>query len=448
MKYLRISSKGEVNPEAFSLLGASAKLNEDSIGLFGSGAKYAITSMLRNNIDFKIFSGEREIKVSTVLVHFRDKEFHKVVIDGRETSLTTRMGSESRDWDNPFSIFRELYSNAIDEGEDSMMVVDTPKGVTSTTSIFIEYTKEFSEFFNNFDEYFTMNAKPLTEYHVRDAPRFDIRIMPKVKDTAVRIFRKNILAYSVIEQEGIKRLPSLFNYDLDNISINESRVLSNVGSVKSRIGTAWAYCDNLELFKKYVRGLEGGNSGTFEHECMPGMFDALVFHPDIKEFLLSERWVGAEHLMIMNESPDSSFRVMPFEWLKKYRKYLPEMQILGVNSKGVFFTVIKNPPEELEDTLLDALSVLNKTSYGHKLKNRTFRFVKFESNSTLGLAEDNTVYLSDQLVSRDSYQVAKIIMEEIEHLDTGFEDSTRNFQNHWIDLYFKELIRVKKPQLV
>ena len=448
MKYLKISSKGEVNPEAFSLLGASAKLNEDSIGLFGSGAKYAITSMLRNDIDFKIFSGEREIKVNTVPVYFRDKEFNKVVIDGRETSLTTRMGSESKDWDDPFSIFRELYSNAIDEGEDTMRVVDEVKGTADTTSIFIQYSGEFVELFENFSEYFTMNAKPLAEYEVSDYPKFTLRIMPKGKDKGVRIYRKNILAYSIPKDEGINIESSLFNYDISNVRINESRVLSNLYSVKGRIGTAWAYCNNLGLFKQYISGMEGGNAGKFEHECIPATFDVLEFHPDIKEYILSQRWVGAEHITLMNEPPDESFIIMPFAWIKAYMNYLPGMQVLGITSKGVFFTVITNPPEELENTLLDALDVLRKTAYAYKLKDRTFRFARFESSKTLGLAEDNTIYLSDKLVSSDAYQVAKIIIEEIEHLDTGHEDSSRAFQNHWIDLYFKELIRIKTPQLI
>jgi len=53
--FLKIQSKGEIETEAFTLIGASSKRNDETkIGYFGSGLKYSIAALLRNNIDFKI----------------------------------------------------------------------------------------------------------------------------------------------------------------------------------------------------------------------------------------------------------------------------------------------------------------------------------------------------------------------------------------------------------
>ncbi len=40
-------------------------------------------------------------------------------------------------------------------------------------------------------------------------------------------------------------------------------------------------------------------------------------------------------------------------------------------------------------------------------------------------------------------EIAKIIIEENEHNKTGFSDETRNFQNHFINLYYNELMKNK-----
>ena len=54
MKYLKIVNKGEIYEKAFTLIGASTKRGDDSkIGFFGSGLKYAMAVLLRNEIHFK-----------------------------------------------------------------------------------------------------------------------------------------------------------------------------------------------------------------------------------------------------------------------------------------------------------------------------------------------------------------------------------------------------------
>lgn len=83
MNYLQIRSKGEIDIQAFTLIGASTKTGDSSkIGMYGSGNKYAISSLLRQKINFKVFSGESEIVFSTSPNTFRDKAFDVILVNG------------------------------------------------------------------------------------------------------------------------------------------------------------------------------------------------------------------------------------------------------------------------------------------------------------------------------------------------------------------------------
>ena len=51
MKIIKITSKGEIDERAFSLLGASSKRDDNTkIGMFGSGLKYSLAYLLRKEI--------------------------------------------------------------------------------------------------------------------------------------------------------------------------------------------------------------------------------------------------------------------------------------------------------------------------------------------------------------------------------------------------------------
>ncbi len=66
MSYMLFKNKGLMDINALRLLGASTKRgSNDKIGFFGSGWKYSLAVMLRENISFRIFVGKKEIIVQT-----------------------------------------------------------------------------------------------------------------------------------------------------------------------------------------------------------------------------------------------------------------------------------------------------------------------------------------------------------------------------------------------
>ena len=181
MSYLKIQSKGEIDVKAFTLLGGSTKTGDSSkIGMYGSGLKYSISTLLRNNIKFKVFSGVKELTFETKNDSFRDKEFELILVNGQQTSFTTSMGGS--DWDNPFAPLREIYSNALDEDDDASLEEATIlEGEFDTTTFYIEMTLSVKDFYDNIGLYFcTKNSQVLfaNEYGaVYNTNRGDLRLL-------------------------------------------------------------------------------------------------------------------------------------------------------------------------------------------------------------------------------------------------------------------------------
>lgn len=112
-KALIISNPGTIDPLAFELIGASTKRDdEQTIGFFGSGLKYAIAGLLRRGIDFQVWRGEELLEITTQEVTMRGKTFQRIYFNGVPSSLTTDMGPRWEKW----MLIRELYANSIDEG--------------------------------------------------------------------------------------------------------------------------------------------------------------------------------------------------------------------------------------------------------------------------------------------------------------------------------------------
>jgi len=158
MKWLRISNPGSFDIDsALNMLGASVKTGANPIGMFGSGTKYALAQACRENISVKISTNNKLYTVTTEGKRFRDVDFNKVVLrseTGKEikTPITTEFGS--KDWNSSWFIFRELVSNAMDEGHYSIDIVDGVKIMENNTSVFLPYN-DFKHYYDNFKKYFT-----------------------------------------------------------------------------------------------------------------------------------------------------------------------------------------------------------------------------------------------------------------------------------------------------
>ena len=425
MKYLKIKSEGQIQKEAFTLLGASTKKGEKGkIGLYGSGNKYAVASLLRNNIMFSVFSGENEIKFTTKEKEYRGKKFNIILVDGKETSLTTEMGGD--DWDDSFSYIREVYSNALDEeGETEMDVVEEPSGEKGFTCFFIQYTKEVKDFYKNIHNYFCVNNP-----NVLHSNNYGSIYLSE--NNELRLFRRGILCFNNKEK-------SLFNYN-GNFEINESRVLKDEWGSRYRVGEIWQKCTDEGLIKSLLLGLHGGNAGFYEHKMEFHTFSTFsdAWHNAVDDM----EFVGVEHLNMFEKKDLKGKIALPFEMLKTLRRNIPHIKILGVSSDDKSLKVKAEPSDTLVNKVIDAISLLYKTDYRERFREEPkINYVKFKDSHTRAEAENGEIYLSINLDSYSVDEIAKILIEENEHNLTGFGDKTREFQDHLFNLYFEKLTK-------
>jgi len=411
---LKIKNRSEIEVEALLLLGASTKRDDETkIGFFGSGSKYAIATLLRNGVGIRIFSGEREIKIETVDTVFRGKPFRKIVIGGVETGLTTDLGADWKLW----QAVREIYCNAVDEGKYQVSHVDQIEAVAGETHFYLEpenaqSLKDLNEIVQNWNQFFSDKRKAA----IISEP--EIKIFSK-EGSDICIFRKGIRVYD-------QKVPSLYDYDLSYVEINEARVAKYSFMLKRDIAKFWGKYATREMVIRLFNLKE------------PTFFEADLSWSDCDFF--NESFLGA----IGNRSivPHnvagyfidliSNFNalVLPADLVLALSKFFGDrVQVAGrTNSNGDFFEVDRTDKEEC--LISYALDFFSKA--GIRIE-YPVRVVVFKDPRIMGLAENKTIYLSRKALEMGRKYVCSTLLEECMHNETGFGDETRAFQDYIIN---------------
>jgi len=244
IKYLKISNFGTIDRQAFSLLGASTKRNDQTkIGYFGSGLKYAVAFMLRENIEFRCFVGKNEVKFGVTGVQMRNQNFNRILVDGEPTSMTTEMGPNWEPW---FAV-RELYCNALDESIADREIVDEISPQDGYTEFYVSMADpRLREMMDNWSHYFSDKRMDMVE------SGDDWQIFSGGASTT--IYRHGIRVHGATA-------PSCFHYNINSLSINESRVLDNPYSAFTIIARTLAKLSTPQV-RALIKSIR--NEKTFE----------------------------------------------------------------------------------------------------------------------------------------------------------------------------------------
>lgn len=251
-------------------------------------------------------------------------------------------------------------------------------------------------------------------------------------DGNIRVFRKGILSHYDIKNKA------LLHYNLDNIEINESRVIKYIWQIDYKLAILWKSCTNEELISTLLFRLNGANSGFLEHKIE--WSESEQFSDTWYSVCNGKKFAPVEYLEMFSEDELVGAYLLPMKFLKPLKEQFTDLQVLGMTSKSDANFVITKPNQILVDKVIDAMSKLHSTRYTHRFDNPQIEYVKFFNHGTLGLADDNKIYLSTKLDSYSVDEIAKIIIEENEHNITGFEDETRSFQNHLFSIFYDQLI--------
>lgn len=405
--YILFCNDGEIPVNAFKLLGASTKRGDDSkIGYYGSGLKYAFALMLREQIAFRVFSGLNEVKISKRSTKFIDQKIDVMTVNGEKTSITLDAGV---DWEPWFAI-REIYSNTIDEN-GTMAVGAEVKPEKGKTKIYIDTKSEkLEDIVNNWNNYFTTTRPIAQKTHSGN-------ILTKLPiNPYFTVFRKGIRVYS-------NDYFSLFDYDLRNIAINESRVVKHSWDAEQKASELLAL-SNLEVILKFLE--LGESSSKFNHmEWKNNFWNYTTSSMFSKDWLTA---IGQRKLVPFDNAgrwdiTDNTL-VLPDQLILRLKKrFGSAVHVMGEDKEP--YTVIDNADLTLVES---SLKLFNNS--GLKVSMASIKVARFDDQNVLGLTANGQIILSEKLLTTEKQNLDSTLLEEITHLKSGYGDCTRALQDY------------------
>lgn len=415
MKLLKISNRGEICKSAFVLMGASSKRDDDTkIGYFGTGIKYAIATLIRIGAPVMIYSGLDNIKIEKVSEEMRGKTYETLVIGGRQTSVTTEMGINWKPW----QAIREIYCNAVDEDESNIMVVDAPDqgidflmGEEGKTVFYIGVTDEIKHVIDNWDDYFSNNRKDV----VLDTPGFKV-FYGRGK---ISLYRKGIRCYD-------SEVDSIYDYDLDDVAINEARIAESIYTVKRHIGKFWQERANSEMVRtlfdkcdkeKFEYGLEWLRHNDFNAAWKEVIGDRKIVPNSVAGYF-------------PNELRDNTAVAMCGSLVRALDGfYKGEVRVAGRSDDFGDYLIVDPSPKQ-SFLIKEVMSFFEEVGFEI---NWPIKVAFFKEKKILGKAAYKEIIISSTTFDLGKKMLAATILEETFHLESQCADETRGFQDFLIN---------------
>ena len=410
--YLTITNEGLIDEKALNLIGVSDKRgNDEKIGYCGSGLKYAIAYLLRNNHDVELYSGKKKISIDTVKGEFRDQEYDIIRINKRETSFTTSMGPDWKLW---FAV-REIYSNAIDEGNATIEIKDGITPDINKTIFCIRVDDGINEIINNFDSYFATRRKEIhsgyASYHGT------VKLYDPIARGKANIYRKGIRCYET-------NLKSIFDYDFDNIEINESRVIKYSFQLPDALDHYYRHTDNQYIIQQLFEQINNKeyleNSIDWDqNEFSPAWLDAIANRILIPYELSG--WYAGEFEMPIH-LPGKLILCLQMHFKDKIKTPIG-MKKNGVNYREINYNDLHNMNKAIWKAVKDFCKECEyQIPYDVK-------FVEFSDENVFGSVDNGNVLIGLTAFSRGKFEVLSTLIEEIVHIESKKGDETRSFQD-------------------
>lgn len=423
MKYLKIKNNGELDIRLVALMGGTTKSNNEyKIGQFGTGLKYTLAYLIRNNIDFHVFVGKNKVEINTVKELIGEDVFNIICINGNRTSITDKMGLEWQAW----MIVRELWCNALDEGGSSREITEDLSNDEGCTCFYIQLTGEIKQVYDNWEKYFIHDQIPVfdSEHHAIYKGGEDLRI-----------YKQGVLI------KEIKGRKSLFSYDEKYAAINELREYN--GSAGRIIFKCLQYADEstiqyfLEnLTEQHYEGCDEIDYSWFES-----------FGEIWKKTIGSAKLIHKEAVKSIQDRGIDIDLTGIVQVPKKIYEALTS-QIEGIGALRVsakikeFYETYSSVSDE---KIKQGLVILEETGYNFSPELK-FIYGVFGDKTVWAQVNFDTkeVYVSENIADKSLFDVVTTLVEENEHFKTGMDDCSRPFQQHFIDLYVNTLLKSNK----
>lgn len=362
---------GFLDLNALRLMGVSAKENDNPIGFFGTGLKYAVATLLRTGHSITIEIGGIGYPIDVQPTEFRGKSLEIVTLAGEPLGITTDLG---RNW-TPMMAFRELHSNALDEGGSS-----TSGLITADTCIRVS-GDGIEEAYRNRDQMF-LNRK--------DEPLFSDSRIEIYSGRGHSVFYRGVCVMEAPE-------PLAFTYNLlEEQVLTEDRTASSPTSFYSAMIEGLVHSDDPDLFT-----ILGGR-------CIETKVHAYYYPTFGPQFLeWGKTQLNNHHL------PERLKQIL--------RKHFPEV------------------PEELhltsqyEATIAAAIAFCN-TRLNADMERSDFLFVRSLGANIMGeCPASGPMKIAEQAIMNGRNYLAATLYEEWVHRTYGHEDESRGLQQFLFD---------------
>ena len=383
MTAISFQTPGLIDPRCITTMGVSIKENDNPIGQFGTGLKYAIAIILAKGGEVSIWRGLEELKFEKREVEIRARVVELVYMNGAELSFTTHLGAHWQMW----LAFRELYSNTLDEKGETIDG-DAP-ALEGATTIVVKQA-EFARCYAERGQYFLL-TKPI---YVGDEAEFH-------PGPSHGIFYRGILVGHQPNEKPHKFAVNVLN----KLDLTEDRTLSEYSSVARAVARTICRCKDEEFLISFI----GCGRDYAEHTA-----DLDWYTTPSPEFMKVTCRL-AERMEPVNSTA-----------LKVYRKHAPaprpvESQLMSheramLAGAVAICNALDFPVDEYQITVVDTLGP-----------------------NTIGKAdpEAKEIWLSRQAFLLGDAMVATTLIEEWCHIKHGHQDCTRGMQNWLFDHLFR-----------
>jgi hypothetical protein len=453
--FLRIENKVSHIPDIDILctLGEStSRGNNETIGQFGSGFIYSLALFARHGIlrDCKICLGT-DVYTPFIITNTRKdsagqkRDIAKIGLkkqNGGTYDLNVSTGFGEMDWHNIGMGVREFISNAIDGAITYNSTIDSVKLETVNDNqcraadgvirVYIPITDDIQDYVSNIDNYFICLKKAYNN---------DIRVLAKVSRGPCKVYRKGVLVGEFGED-------SLFDYNIPDIYINESRTIK-ANEAKENIGKALVMHARPSQLDRLMNEIIIGENETcwestisildldpvymddnavknFEASLARVLGDNILCKDSLQEIMLEKK--GRTGIIPRNSD---NYRLLARHTTKIATNILDDSEALGR-------TVI--PPTQrvlnVLDEIWNKIVAFNLTNGRGKPAIHCFNASVDAGSQTFGYVDSKytSIYIHQDISEDMGNQLYTVMIEEVTHYVKMCGDYTRDFQSFVVNL--------------
>jgi len=389
-------NNGNLDIRALTTFGVSVK-NENAIGYFGTGFKFALATLLRNGQSIKVFAGDSTYSFEAKPAIIRGEHFDLIhmTINGRkkqDIGLTTQAG---RNWTLK-QAYRELYSNCMDEGGEVFFKRTSNPPSDYQVCVMVK-GEEFDQTHHDRDEIILHTQAKKRLFHNED-----LEIYSGGSST---LWYRGIAAYNLDK-------PGHFTYNiLRRMELTEDRTLADIWTARAMIRDAILETEAKDIIYPSIIG----------DKTMESRLDwQYTYHKPNAVF--------KETVRAIRENPAAQVADSALTLFYKHTEEVSDV-----------FKIVTLTAEQLL-YFNRALDKLRSSGIVPGIDKYEFVFVEKLARQS-GEAFAGKIIVNAAVCCADSRELIATILEEYMHLELKVQDHTRQMQNALFDMITQLLNR-------